>query len=367
LLSSPRVKAGKRTKAKGISAALVALLGVLLLPVLAGANPTAGGLEVRTLDSGAPALLGKVHCSSSCAITAPKRVLVTIGGRTFWARVLAPRSLPKAGGAARVRVKLAAGALAQLAGRTTRVTVHVVIRVDGERRVQTLALVLRRAASGGDPGKAGPGAGPAATPITSAEPPLLARPATAVDVSNVKVSWFPRDSWVRYASSGVGPFDGVKVGGGAAALESKASPCPDRPSSSDALLAYGAEFVPRASWFDPLSGYAGVYGGGSMSFKWAAHTIDLTASDPEIEIAGAASRAIFRFSGNGGTPYPNQRAALVSLDTAGRPAVSNGGKTFTYSLMRGTLTADGVNVFAGFYTPPDNDEFGCISVEFTTP
>ena len=35
--------------------------------------------------------------------------------------------------------------------------------------------------------------------------------------------------------------------------------------------------------------------------------------------------------------------------------------------MRGTLTADGVNVFAGFYTPPDNDEFGCVSVEFTTP
>ena len=66
-------------------------------------------------------------------------------------------------------------------------------------------------------------------------------------------------------------------------------------------------------------------------------------------------------------PYPNQRASLLSLDTAGRPTVSNGGKTFTYSLMRGTLTADGVNVFAGFYTPPDNDEFGCVSVEFTTP
>jgi hypothetical protein len=35
--------------------------------------------------------------------------------------------------------------------------------------------------------------------------------------------------------------------------------------------------------------------------------------------------------------------------------------------MRGTLTPDGVNVFAGFYTPPDNDEFGCVSVAFTTP
>ena len=56
-----------------------------------------------------------------------------------------------------------------------------------------------------------------------------------------------------------------------------------------------------------------------------------------------------------------------SLDTAGRPTVTNNGKTLTYSLMRGTLTPDGVNVFAGFYPPPDNDEFGCVSVEFTVP
>jgi len=366
------MKAGKTTKAIGASAVLLGMLA-LLLPVAAVAGLKPGELKVRTLDSGAPALLGKVHCPSSCAIATPKRVPVTIGGRTFWARVLAPRSLPQPGGAAPIRVKLGKGALAQLAGRTTRVTVHASVRAGGEREVQTLALVLRRAADAAtDPGKTGGGGGstgsaPKSTPITSTEPPTLARPATAVDVSDVKVSWFPRDSWVRYASSGVGPFDGVKVGGGATTLESKASPCPDRASSSDALLAYGAEFAPRSSWYDPLSGSAGVYGGGSVSFKWAAHTIDLTASDPEIEIAGAASRAIFRFSGNGGTPYPNQRAALVSLDTAGRPAVSNGGRTFTYSLMRGTLTADGVNVFAGFYTPPDNDEFGCVSVEFTTP
>jgi len=351
-------------KASKISICLLALTAALQLLLATGAAAT---LKVRTLDSAAPALLGKVHCPSSCAIAAPKRVLVTIGGKTFWARVLAPRALPKAGGAAPVRVKLGRGALTQLAGRTTRVTVHAVVRGGGERRVQTLALVLRRAAGGGDSGKGGAGAGPVAAPITTPEPPVLARPVTAVDVSGVKIAWYPRDSWVRYASSGVGPNDGVKVGNGAAALESKASPCPDRPSSSDALLAYGAEFTPRASWYDPLSGSAGVYGQGSVAFKWAVHNIDLTASDPEIELTGASSRAIFRFSGSGGTPYPNQRASLLSLDTAGKPTVSNGGKTFTYSLTRGTLTADGVNVFAGFYTPPDNDEFGCVSVEFTTP
>jgi hypothetical protein len=348
-------------KAGKISAIILALLAALLLPAAASAD-----LKVRTLDTGAPALLGKVHCPASCAIETPKRVQVTIAGKTFWARVLAPRALPKAGGAAAVRVKLAAAALAQLAGRTTRVTVHVVVHLGKERRRQTLALVLRRAAAN-DPGKGGTGGGPVSTPITSSEPPTLARPASAVDVSDVHVTWFPRDSWVRYASSGVGALDGVRVGNGATALESKASPCPDRPSSSDALLAYGADFAPRASWYDPASGAAGVYGQGSVSFKWAAHGIDLTASDPEIEIGAAGSRAIFRFSGSGGTPYPNQRASLLSLDTAGKPVLSNGGKTFTYSLMPGTLTADGVNVFAGFYTPPDNDEFGCVSVSFTTP
>ncbi|MBK5219400.1 MAG: HtaA domain-containing protein [Thermoleophilia bacterium] len=115
------------------------------------------------------------------------------------------------------------------------------------------------------------------------------------------------------------------------------------------------------------TGSAGVYGQGSVAFRWQGHGIDLSATDPEIEINGAASRAIFRFKGSGGTAYPDQRAVLLSLDQSGQPTISNGGKTVTYSLMRGTLTADGVNVFAGFYTPPDNDEFGCVSVAFTTP
>jgi hypothetical protein len=342
---------------------LLALLAALLLVA-----PAPAGAKVRALNSGNTTVIGKVRCFSACTIATPKRVRVTIAGRGYWAQILAPGKLPKAGGVAKIRGRLGRGALAQLAGRSARVEVRVVIRAGGAKRVQVLATMLKRAAvEGAAPGKGATGGGPVSSPITSAEPPLLARPASAVDVGSVKVSWFPRDSWVRYASSGIGPNDGVRAGGGATALESKASPCPDRPSSSDALLAYGAEFTPKASWYDPVSGNAGIYGQGSLSFRWAAHTIDLTASDPEIEIAGAASRAIFRFSGSGGTPYPNQRAAVVSLDTAGRPTVSNGGKTFTYSLMRGTLTADGVNVFAGFYTPPDNDEFGCVSVEFTTP
>ncbi len=212
----------------------------------------------------------------------------------------------------------------------------------------------------------GTGSGPIVSAPISSEPPLLARPASAVDVHDVSIAWYPRDSWVRYASSGVAAGDGIRGGGGAAALGSTASPCPDRPSGSDAALPYGFSFTPKPSWYDPASGSAGIYGQGAVSFRWAEHTIDLTASDPEIEIAaGAASRAIFRFNGSGGTPYPNQRADLLSLDLAKQPTIA--GKTFSFDLMRGTLTGNGVAVFAGFYTPPANDEFGCVSVSFTTP
>jgi hypothetical protein len=209
-----------------------------------------------------------------------------------------------------------------------------------------------------DPGTNPPHSGPVN------EAPLFPRPATAVDVSDVKISWHPRDSWIRYLSSGPGSGDGIFLAGGATAQNATKSPCPDRPSTSDALLPYTFRFTPRESWYDPASGTAGINGLGGVRFVWSERAIDLEASDPEIEINGAQSRAVFRFNGTGNTPFPNQRAAVVDL-APGTPEVTNGGKTFTYSLMRGTLTQDGASVFAGFYEP--GDPWGCVSVSFTTP
>jgi hypothetical protein len=168
-----------------------------------------------------------------------------------------------------------------------------------------------------------PVAPPSSTPVEG-EPPILARPATAVTVGSVTLSWMPRDSWVRYVSSGTGASDGVTPGGGATAVAATASPCSDRPSSSSAALDYTTSFPAKESWYDPFSGEAGIYGSGDVAFRYTAHTINLTAAEPEIEINGSASRAIFRFVGSGGTPYPNQRVALETLETAGRPTVSNG-------------------------------------------
>lgn len=340
------------------------LATTLLLGALAGTllvAPTSA--QLRYVGDRGVATVGVVACKgSACRLEAPKRVRFEVGQRSFWAKVLAPKRIA-AGAKAKVRIKLGARALADLAGRTTTIKVRAVIRQGKADRTRLLRLRLRRAAL---PGSGG-GDGAPTSGLLGSEPPLLARPASAVDVSAVQVTWYPRDSWVRYASSGSGSGDGILFAGGASGTDSAASACPDRPSGSDALLPYAVGFTAKPSWYDPLSGSAGVYGQGSVAFRWQAHGIDLTATNPEIEINGAASRAIFRFKGSGGTAYPDQRAVLLSLDPSGQPTISNGGKTFTYSLMRGTLSADGVNVFAGFYTAPDNDEFGCVSVAFTTP
>ncbi len=342
-----------------IPVALVALLALLV------AAPASA--QLRYLGDKGLATVGKVACKGKpgCALQTPKRVKAKVGQKTYWAQVKAPKRIAP-GARATVRVKLGGGALAALAGRTTTVAVKATVRREGKAQVKRLKVRLRRAALAGQPGQPG---GPA-TPTSGAlgnEPPLLARPASAIDVSGVQVSWFPRDSWIRYVSSGGAAGDGILFSGGALGINSTASQCPDRPAPSDAQLPYRVDFAPRSGWYDAASGTAGIYGAGAVTFRWQGHGIDLSAADPEVEINGAASRAIFRFQGSGSTPFPNQRAALVGLDLSGQPALSNGGKTFTYSLMRGRLTADGVKVFAGFYTPPSNDEFGCVSVSFTTP
>jgi hypothetical protein len=246
------------------------------------------------------------------------------------------------------------------------------LRVDGVvagkwGRLSVSARRTGRSGSGGGSGGAGPGGGsPKSGPI-SGEPPTLPRPATAVDATGVSLAWHPRDSWVRYLSSGVGPNDGLFASGGATkapATDTASHPCSDVPYAGSGQFDYRYDFAAKpGSWYDPASGNAALYGQGNARFRWESHTIDLMASDPEIEIAGASTRAIFRFDGAGGTAIPNRRAVLTTLSMAGQPAASGGG-AYTYSAMRGTLTEDGEAVFAGFY--PEGEGFGCVSASFST-
>ncbi len=346
---------------------ILAVVGLALLC----AGP-AGATKVRSVADDGVVKVGEVPCGAApCALRAPSRVRVAVGGEGFRARVVVPLRIA-AHSRASVRVKFGPKAVKALAGATARVKVRVVVRAAGEKKVNMVSSKVSRPASSTATSPSGEGTGPSPSgPPTSVpiegEPPVLSRPSTAVTVSGVQLTWMPRDSWVRYVSSAIGAGDGVVPGAGATGVQSTASPCPDRPSSADVPLTYAVNFPAKESWYDPLTGQAGIYGTGDVAFRWAAHSINLTASEPELEINGASSRAVFRFSGSGGTPYPNQRVALETLETSGRPTISPDGKTLTYNLMRGRLTADGEKVFAGFYPAPSDNEFGCLSATFTLP
>ncbi len=354
------------------SARRITAIGVLALAGALIAAPAAGA-KARNVPADGTVTLGMVRCEAreACAVRAPKRVGAQVGGQTVRGSLLVPTFLG-AGAKTKVKLHFEPTSLNLLAGATATFRVKIVVRGSGKRTAQVLSAKLRRPA--GAKVEAAPGASAPPTPSgapTSApvegEPPILARPATAVTVGSVTLSWMPRDSWVRYVSTGTGAGDGVTPGAGATGVASTSSPCPDRPAESGASLNYAVDFAAKESWYDPFTGTAGIYGSGSVGFRYAAHTINLTAAEPEIEINGAASRAIFRFNGSGGTPYPNQRVVLESLDTSGRPTVSGGGKTLTYNLMRGKLTENGEKVFAGFYTAPSDNEFGCVSASFNIP
>jgi Htaa len=301
------------------------------------------------------ATVGKVACKGTpgCQLNTPKRVQAKIGQKSYWTQVQAPKRIA-AGKKATVKVKIGAKALAELAGRTTTVEVEAVVKQGEEKaRTKPLKVRLRRAALADQP------QAPKSGPLGS-EPPLLARPATAVDVSSVQVTWYPRDSWVRYVSQAQGMF----FADGATGVQSTESECPDVPAPQPPPgLPFRVDFLPRPSWYDPVSGAAGIYGQGTVQFLYASRGINFTTSDPEVEINGGASRMIFRLAGSEGTAMPSQRSPFLNLELSGPPAVV--GKTHTYSFVRGKLADDGTNVFASFYPPAA--PFGCVSVSFITP
>jgi Htaa len=280
-----------------------------------------------------------------------------------------------------VTAKLAGGSLALTpkAARLLRARLGLAEIPAGELgRLAVAAGPSRRSGTGGGsaPGAGGPKAPqpPVGTPKSGpieGGVPTLPRPATAVDVSDIAIVWYPRDSWLRYLTTGVSPStpqNGFFASGGAtkgAATTSASHPCSDvsyggTPSDT---FDFAYHYAPQSGWYDPPTGAAAIYGRGSVRFSWQSHGIDLVASDPEIELVPSNPRTIFRFSGSGGTAYPDQRAVLTDHDLAGQPVVS--GDTRTYTAVRGRLSEDGQAVFAGFYPPPD-DGFGCVTVSFTT-
>lgn len=205
---------------------------------------------------------------------------------------------------------------------------------------------------GSDPDGGGPGGGPPVSGPVGDEPPYLARPAGAVDVTSATIDWHVRPSWIRYVpvnaafggASGEGPTPTGQCGE------------PNEPVHEDV---YEYHFPFARGWYHQPSGTAAVYFTGGVNFKFQAHGIDLDTTDPEIEVNGASSRAIFRFDGRGETNPGNKRGVLVDL-APGTPSVS--GQSVTWDRMPGTIPDDGgsQSVFAGFYLP--RERFGCVSL-----
>lgn len=209
---------------------------------------------------------------------------------------------------------------------------------------------------GGTPKPTCSTSGPESGPLPP-EPPVAAQQAGAVPITSATMVWRPRESWIRYIAGG----DGTSVHDGAAngPLETK---------SGSKLVYSFVNFPLKSGWRNP-DGSAVVNFGGGVGFRWTSgpnpHCINFTASDPEIEITpGGASRAIFRFNGTDGTPFPNRRGVLVELAPGSDQDATPAG--YAYPDMVGTIPAGaGSSVFAGFY--PGGTEFGTISVTFNTP
>jgi hypothetical protein len=362
------------------SARYAMAIGVLALAGALLAVPAAAVAKVRTVPTAGTVKVGTVRCTAAeaCVVRArPKQVAAKVAGKKVKARVVVPAFLGP-GGKGTVKLRFGSGALERLAGHSAVFKAKVLVRGSGKKSLQSFKAQLKRPApaptkpsGGGSPSSPSGGNGtptnePHSEPI-SGEPAPLARPLTAKTVEAVSIKWYPRASWLNYVATG----EGTTTSLGASSVSSTTQPCPAAPgtnegggTNSGVSLPYEIDFTPAESWFDPATGTASIAGTGSVSFRFKAHTINLTGADPEFQLTGANSSAIFRFSGSEGTPYPNQRVSLLNFN-ATTPTIS--GSTYTYNLLRATLTPDGEKVFAGFYTAPTNNGFGCLSASFSVP
>jgi hypothetical protein len=228
------------------------------------------------------------------------------------------------------------------------------LTVDARRATTTTGAGTTPSGTPATPGTTTPTVPGATTPppTTPADPgpAPLARPATAVDVSAAAITWHVRDSFIQYINTG----EGTAVSGGATN-----DPPSVQPGSSAALV-YAFHFPFKSGWYDPVSQTARLTYGGTVTFSYKDHGIKLTATDPEVEIAGAASRAIFVTANTGETP---RRGVLETLDPAHAAAVvHNPDGTHAWTQVPGAIPADaGASVFAGFYAA--GAPFGWITVE----
>jgi hypothetical protein len=190
----------------------------------------------------------------------------------------------------------------------------------------------------------------ASGPIEPAPAPL-ARPTGAFDISAATFAWRPKESFVQYVNTG----EGTSVADGATA-----GPLEPVPGNS-ARLTYSFGFTLKpGSWYDPVSQTAGLLAQGTVRFRYSAHGIDISVKNPEVELNGRSSRAVFTFVGSDCSVITETRS--VMLDLAPR-APGGTPPTFDYGQIPATITRSGASMFSGFYNP--GDAWGSFGLAFT--
>lgn len=199
-------------------------------------------------------------------------------------------------------------------------------------------------------------------PVTPppAPPPAPAPPATQAPITSATVTWWVRDSFLRYVTTGEGatPSGGVVPG---APVEGPAHACPDNPANPGPLV-YDFTFPFTSGWHDTASGAAVLQAAGAVRFRYAARGIDLTASDPELQLVPGSARVVAQFTGSGNTRV-DARGTLMELDLAAAARTVNG-PTVSYGPIRGRLAPGSGSLFGDFYG--DGEPFGCFVVSYTT-
>lgn len=372
---------------------------------LAGTTGTRADLPVMAVD------LGRAGRANGVRLAGLIRLRARAGGRTRTILLSAPRATLGArpqltamvGGRRRaILVAAPGGASLRVAARSARLGSTRMVVAPGAGRLLQRRLALPRPLSGrvanlrmsarwqpASPAPVPPAAptpvappAPSPGPAVPVEGPALSRPGGAVDVRAATLTWRVRDSFVQYLSGGTAPGDGVSALAPATShpLESG---CTSSGTVNTAQLAYRFDLPFVAGWFNPADGRAALRFGGGIHFGHRSHTIDLSATNPDIELEGGRARAVFQVAGTGGTAVAPGRARLIDLALDPAPAAcavdpgpvgahapdggpaEGGGRHYVYERSAGVIPAAAAgSVFAGFYSP--GEPFGWMTLTFTT-
>lgn len=302
-------------------------------------------VQVRSSSAGAVELAGGLRFRAGRRSVAVTGLRVGLGRRkgTVTGRLAGRRVTLLTFATGSARLALLAGpadvALSSTYATLTRSGARALARRLGRRGVKAGrlgTLALDAAADAGPP--------PAAK---AGEPPVLARPSGAVTARDVAITWSVRESFINYLNG----FGGsVSASGGAKKGKAR----------GEARLVYDYRFRPYAgrSWHDRASDTTALYGRGTVRFRLAAHGIDLSVSDPEVELNGADSRVIFTVRERGGEA---RREVVMKLALV--PKARGRGGSVTYEMLPGSIPeGEATSLFAGFYQP--GAEFGSMTVTF---